>query len=456
MDSWRSAGDLLRWWRTSVLGWTQQQTAERLNVRPNALSNWERGERAISIDLRALDEALDGGRLLADLLWSRCTPEGLEPGRLWSHVFPGESRPVWLWLRSLAPRVVIEAEWGVARLEDCFELGPNGLFITVGASLPDSPVVVQISEPAWVDFGSGTPPPVVPGAEVVSAVELMKRSSARGPLMDMFSSTLESKVASRAPGAVDLAATAPGAIDSYLDRRGRRGRDGWTPMPEGVDAIERRRYARLRHARGLSLAALAARLQDQTDLDVGRDTLRRFETDVGQPHHPQLPVALDHVLGAGGRLAVLDLRHGHGEGSVSFPPYWRGPFWVEFGGPEELWPVTLVLRRGHWHREVHLDGPRLVSAHWFDPAVPLRIAAPASLGWTVGVGRRAGAKAIDQDWVPATMDVAQQAVSEIEDAIYGAVRSSREGGRGPVPGPPPPNGPPAGGIPPAGGRPFEA
>lgn len=427
MESWRSAGDLLRWWRTSVLGWTQQQVADRLNVRPNALSNWERGERTMSIDARILDQALEGGGLLADLLWSHGTPEGIEPGRIWSWVFPGASRPVWMWLRSTTARMALEAEWGVTRLEAVFDLRPNGLFLTVGASIPDSPVVVQLSAPGWVDFGSGTLPPEVPGAEVVAAVDLLQRSSARGPLMDMFSSTLEAKVASRAPGAIDLAENVPGAIDSYLDRGAASRRGAWSLDPEGIEAIERRRFARLRRARGLSMAALAARVNELTDLDISRDTLRRFETDIGRPHDPQLPVAIDHALGAGGRLTTLDLRSGRGEGSVQFPPYWRGPFWVEFDGFEGAWPVSAVLRRGHWHREVELDGPQLVCAHWFDPVVPLRISAPTELRWSVGVGRRARAKAIDQNWVPTNVDVAKRAVSDIEEAIYGAYWKSRPG-----------------------------
>ncbi len=421
METWRSAGDLLRWWRTSVLGWTQQQAAARLNVRPNALSNWERGERTISIDLQSLDRALDGGRLLADLLWAHGTPDGLEPGRLWSWVFPGESRPVWMWIRCPVEQLVVESEWGVARLEVAFEHRPNGIFITTGASLPDSPIVVQLSSPGWVDFGSGAPPPDVPEAEVVDALDLMQRSSAQGPLMDMFSSTLQAKVESHSRDASDLAERVPDGVGSYIDR-GQGGRR-WRPVREGADEVERQRYARLRRARGLSLATLAGRLESGTGLEVSRDTLRRFEIDVGQPHDPQLPVALDHVLGAGGRLAVMERRSGHGDGSVPFHPYWRGPFWIAFDGPEGSGPATVTLQRGNFLRELELTGPRLVSAHWFDPAVPLRISAPAAVRWTVGVGRRAGAEAIDQNWAPSTIDVAQQAVSEIEGAIYDALRT---------------------------------
>lgn len=428
MESWRSAGDLLRWWRTDVLGWTQQQAADRLNVRPNALSNWERGERAISIELDALDDALMGNRLLADLLWAWTSPNGLAPGRLWTWVFPGESHPVWMWIRWPAGDLVVESEWGVARLEAGYHHCPNGVFLTTGGSVSDSPIVVQLSHPGWVDFGSGDLPGDVPGGEVVDALDLMQRSSARGPLMDMFSSTLQSKVESPSSYAADLAERVPDGVDSYLGRDAAPEGNGqrWRPLPEGADAVERQRFARLRQARGLSLATLSTRLHRQADLDVSRDTLRRFEIDVGEPHDPQLPVALDHVLGAGGRLAVMELRSGRGDGSVPFHPYWRGPFWIAFDGPERPEPATVGLQRGAWQREVEVSGPLLVSAHWFEPSNPLRITAPADLRWTVGVGRRAGAESIDQGWAPSNIDVANKAVSEIEGALSESLKHTHD------------------------------
>ncbi len=433
MVPWRSSGDILRWWRSDVLGMTQQEAAERLNVRPSALSNWERGTRAISIDLTELDEALAGQQVLEGLLWAHSTPDGLEPGRLWTKVFPGSSHPVWVWLRSPSCRFVLEGEWGVARMETGLELGPNGLFVTVGASVADSPVVLHLSEPGWADFGSGELPVDMPGAPVVSAISMFGRSSADGPFMDLFSSNLAAKLSSRSPDVLDLADTAPGAVDSYVSGPDRRAASRavpkrWPPSSEGIDAVERRRFARLRQARGLSLTAAADRLTYRTGLEVSRDTLRRFETSVGRPHDPILPVALDHALGAEGRLAVLELQAGRGEGATVFPPYWRGPIWIQL--EDERGEGRVVLRRGHWHREVSFTGPTLVSAHWFKPSVPLRILAERTTRWAVGVGRRAGAEAIDQNWVPATVDAAQQSLAETEQAIFTAVDRSHDHGEG--------------------------
>ena len=416
---------------------TQQDAAERLNVKPSALSNWERGTRAISVDLEAVDDALKGERALAGLLWSHGTPGGIEPGRLWSKVFPAPSRPVWVWLRSPERRVEIQAEWGVARLERAFEFGPNGVFLTVGFSIPDSPVVLLMSEPGWADFGFGELPADIPGAEVVDAVNLMERSSADGPFMELFSSSLAAKLAARAPEAVDLANSVPSAIVSYMDGLGRP-RAGaevprrWPPAAEGIEAVERERFARLRDARGLSLSSLVELLSNQTGIDVGRDTLRRFETDVGRPHDPMLPVALDHVLGAEGRLALLELRAGRGGGVTWFPPYWRGPMWIELHDDDaepaaaEAAPANIVLHHGRWYREVTFTGQTLVCSHWVEPSVPLRIEAERSVRWTVGIGRRAGAEAIDQNWIPDAVDFAQQALAETEQAIFNSLDRRHE------------------------------
>jgi hypothetical protein len=253
---------------------------------------------------------------------------------------------------------------------------------------------------------------------------MMQRSSADGPFMELFSSSLASKVASGSPEVDEITSAAPDAVDSYLAGSG----DGtterpvpkmWPPHPEGIEAVDRARFAKLRDAKGLSLAAMAERLTKMTGTEVGRDTLRRFETDVGQPHDPMLPVALDHALGAEGRLAVLELQSGEGPGTVMFPPYWRGPVWFRF--QDKPGDGLVVLRRGDWHRELSFDTQALVAAHWFDPQVPLRVVANPSTSWAVGVGRLSGTKPIDQNWVPTRVDVAQQAIVDTEQAIFDAI-----------------------------------
>ena len=416
MNVWRSRGDVLRWWRSDVRSLTQQQLAERLCVESSTISNWERDTRTSSLDLAELDGALAGDRALSGLMWGYGTAEGIDAGRVWTKVFPGPSHPVWMWVRGTTPSVAVEAEWGVFRVEMEFDLAANGVFVTVGASVHDSPVVVYLSEPGWVDFGHGELPEQIPEAEVHAAVSHFTPSSADGAFMELFRSKLESDHASDDRAGIDGRRLSD-SIAAFVTHRGgdRSVLARWPLRPEGIDAVERAKFARLRNARRLSLPQLADRLAQLTDIEVGRDTLRRFETDVGEPHDRMLPIALDHVLGADGRLAAVEVKAGRGRGTITFPRYWRGPVWLSFD-PAEL-PTPIVLGRGRWQRELRLDGPSLASVHWFDPAVPLRIDAPSTVAWSVGLGRRAGTESIDQNWVPGSVDIAQQAVADAQAAF---------------------------------------
>lgn len=428
MVLWRSAGDILRWWRGDVLGLTQQQAADRLNVQASALSHWERDARAISIDLAAADEALDGGHVLRDLLWAANTPRGLEPGHLWTQVFPGPSAPVWVWIRTPASKIFIQAEWGVARIDTVLEPGPNGAFITVGASVPDSPAVLYLSELGWADFGHGELPPDMPGAPVLSPVADFSASSADGRFMEFFRSHLQAQLADPSTPGPRLDEVVPGSIKRFIADRTRREpvkepHKTWPVHARGIDAVERERFARLRQARGLSRTEMASRVAELTNTAVSRDTIRRFELHVGRPHDPMLPVALDHALGAGGRLATLEIRSGSGPASISLPPYWRGPIWLSFDGPDD--EVVALLHRKNWRRLLPISGTTLVSVHWFEPDVPLRIDVDRRVGWRVGVGRRADAEPIDQNWEPASVDVAQEAASKTHEAIIAAAERHR-------------------------------
>lgn len=432
MVPWRSSGDVLRWWREDVLALTQQQAADRLNVQPSSLSNWERDARAISIDLDDLDEALKGEGVLRGLLWASRTPEGLEPGHLWTRVFPGPSCPVWVWIRGSSPKVFIQAEWGVARIDTVLELGPNGAFVTVGASVSDSPVVLYLSEPVWADFGYGELPDQVPGAPVLPAVSIFSASSADGRFMEFFRSRLQAEVTDPKTNRASLSEVVPDSIKTFVATRGPREpvtepHKNWPINAEGIDAVERQRFARLREARQMSRAAVALRLSTLTDTEVSRDTVRRFEIDVGKPHDPMLPVALDHVLGADGRLGVLEIRSGQGLGTVKFPPYWRGPIWLAFdpSQAESDAKFLAVLHRGRWRRDLVITGPMLLAVHWFDPEVPLRIEVADGMTWRVGVGRRSGATSIDQNWEPSSVDIAEDAVLKAQEAIMTAAERDR-------------------------------
>ena len=402
--------------------------AARLAVRPTTLSNWELGARRVRIDLQEVDRALDGNGALCGLMWALSTRRGLESETTWSGVYRGPSAPVWAWIRSDAPQIEIEVEWGVFRVDTTFDNGTNGAFFTVGGSSRHSPVVIRTSEPSWCDFGIGPLPSSIPDASVFDALDLVKPSTATGPFMELFSSDLAERFDQRRHREISgIARRAPGLVEPLFKRlRRRRSTETiagpWKPLPEKTDQMERLRFGRLRQARDLSLAETAERISANTSISVSKDTLRRFENDTGAPHHSLLPAALDHVLGATGSLAVMEISSGVGEGSVNLPPYWHAPIWLAFDGPSDQLPIELSW--GPWRREIAGPLPLLAISHHSQPSQTIRIVAGKQTRWTVGLGRRRDAVPIDQGWVPADIDAATKARSEVDDALLDAIRYS--------------------------------
>jgi transcriptional regulator with XRE-family HTH domain len=426
--AWSSRGDIIRWWRTDVLGLSQQQVAGRLAVRPTALSNWELGARAISVDIEQIDKALEADGVLAGLLWGLRTPKGLEPQFVWAHTFAGPSMPVWAWLRSEVPRIRVEAEWGVFRVDTELDVGPNGVFLTVGGSVSESPVVIRSLSPCWIDYGRGEMPTEVPGATVIAAFDIATASSARGLFMDLFKAQMESRFSgSHHREVANLERAAPHRVGAFFERYNSSRQPvpaPWPPLSPGAADIERQRFAALRQARELSLAETADRLAATTDVRVSRDTLRRFENNTGAPHDRLLPVALDHVLGGQGYLAPSEIRAGRGHGMVRFPPYWQAPVWFSFTGPPDAPPPE--LHWGAWKRRLTGGLPLLVISHYAEAVHPLRIVADDRISWTAGVGYRYGAVPINHDWVPISVDATNKALSETREAVVDAMRACSE------------------------------
>lgn len=405
-----------------MLGLPQQQVAERLSVGSTALSNWEHGTREISIGFDQIDQALDGGGALADLLSLVGSPRGLDPSRVWSKVFAGPSRPIWAWIRSPQATLRVEAEWGVFRFDTTVEMGPNGLFVTAGASLEGSPVVFQLSTPGWVDFGLGELPAVPPGAATVDALANSQPSSATGVFMELFSADITQRLSryeADPPASHGLDPNVLRTVVSGFTRpRDEPVPDLWPPLPDGIETVNRQGFARLRQARSLSLAQAADRLAAETDVSASKDTLRRFENDQGEPHDRMLPAALDHVLRAEGHLALSEIRSGVGPGAARFPSWWRAPVWVSIDGADE----ETELQWGVWRRRVEGDPPHLLVCHHCDPSVPLRIVGGPDVRWTIGVGRPRGAMPINHGWIPMSVDAAQRALSEAQYAVLDALR----------------------------------
>ncbi len=430
---------MLRWWRTEIADVSQREVADRLGVARTAVTNWETGSRMASIDAERIDEVLGADGVLAGWLWSFGTPVGLQQRRIWSNTFRGESTPVWMWIRSPSPRLVVEAEWGMYRFEGELDLGDNGLLVTVGVSIEESPVVVQLSEPGWIDFGRGDIPDHVEGAPVVDALDMVMPSSANGDFTELLSTNLVARFGQERPPQISsLSAQDLKPVETLIERLDRPGSErsrqpapalpgSWPELNEGVDeAEERSKYTRLREARRLSLAETSHRLAVMTTTRAGKDTLRRFEANVGDPHDPLLPVALDHVLGANGYLALAEIASGHGSAAVQIPPYWNAPVWITFtAARDNLGPRPVAeLHWGKWRRLINGRLPLLVINH--AALVPLRIVADTDIHWTTGVGRRVGAMPINHGWTPDSIDTTQQALSTYQEVLFDAVRHASE------------------------------
>lgn len=427
MDKWQSHGDILRWWRNDVAELSQQQLADRLSVGRTAVSNWEKGTRLASVDIKRIDDALDAEGVLAGLLWALGSPEGIEPNRIWTTVYPDGASAVWLWLRHPDDAVWIEGEWGIYAIEGEVKLGANGLLITLGASIPESPLVIQLSTPGWVDFGSGRPPEDIEDLPVVNAMEMMKPSSANGDFANLLSATIVERFENEPPHEIaQLPQESMSSMETFLhnvDQPGAGPPPGsWPELREGIDHIDRSRFSRMRQARRLSLADVKHRLADQTGIRVGKDTLRRFEAGKGQPHEPLLPIALDHVLGGNGRLVLAELASGSGSGSVTIPDFWQAPVWLAFDG--EPGEFVAELQWGGWRRRIDDRLPSLVICH--SAMAPLRIIADRAVRWTVGVGRRNGATPINHGWIPSSVDTSNEALSTYQEALMKAVRERNE------------------------------
>lgn len=416
----------MRWWRTDILGVSQKQAATRLSTGPTALSNWEAGTRDISIGLDRLDDELGGGTgVLSGLLWAYGTGEGLEPDTIWTNVFPGPSRPVWMWIRSTERSIRLESEWGLFRLEADVELPPNGLFVTLGGSVSESPIVVKMSHPGWADFGEGALPQDIPGALVVDAIDLAQPSTAAGMFMDMFSAVMAERIHHQADMSGHTVDGSPGdQLFSRFGARTARRPHPWPELPTGSTPSNRSRFDQLRRARRLSRTATVDRLAAETGIRIGRDTLRRFETSRGRPLDRLLPVGLDHVLGGMGLLALELIRSSQGPGVVWLPHYWRSPVWLEFDGPSD---DVIELHWGAWQRRIESGPPTLLISHYCEPNTALRIVTGPDTRWSVGVGRRPGALPVNHGWVPSSVDDARQATERTSNALLDALRYRADG-----------------------------
>jgi transcriptional regulator with XRE-family HTH domain len=401
--------------------------ADLLGVSRTSVTNWEANSRLMSLRPRDLDEALGAEGTLLHLLWSLAAPQGLEPSRTWTHVYRGPSTPVWMWIRSPSPSIQVEAEWGLYRLSVETELPPNGLFLCVGASVDQSPIVVLLSEPGWIEFGRGPLPASLPAAKLIEAVDVMEPSSVNGDgFQALLARSLRSAARQQPTFNGSRAAKLPSSVSRFLARLRQDARAvpaNPVVLPEGIDRIERGLFQQLRKARNLSLAETMNRLAESTDLKVGKDTLRRFETGTGNPHDALLAPALDTVLGGNGHLALTVLETGTGPGTIQAPSWWDAPVWLNFEQSDGS-PVDGRVADLHWDGWTRtVRGPITAPLILHGSPQSLRIVTDPDTRWTVGLGRPLGAVSLDRGWLPADVDTAKEALADYQNAFVEALES---------------------------------
>lgn len=424
-----AAPDLVRWWRTDVLGISQLDLARQLGCSPATVSNWETGVAAPPGDPTVFRAQLGSGDALAGLLWAIGTPRGLDPDRIWTNVYPSDARASWIWVRPAASGISLrmQAEWGVAYVDLVTPPGAGGALFWVPLAMPELPLLVRLSAPGWVDFGQGPLPDRVLDVPVIDCRPHLRRVSyashvlgevARRAAVHQHPGQARNRWGNSAASHLHRALLALGATDQ---------RANWVePLSGSVRPLPvtgRAAFARLRQARRLSLEGTATLLRRDLGFAVGAETIRRFESnDDWTPRSTHLAAALDQGLGAAGRLAVEAVPTS-GRDRVRLPPFWRGPVWVELHPGSAPTPVRLDW--GGWRKDVLVSGACVLSSHCTNPVAELRIVAPASVTWRAGIGRRAEARPIDRNWWPAGDAAARLVASRTLDRLAAVLPASR-------------------------------
>lgn len=422
-----SSGSLLRAWRIHE-GMTQDELAAQLFVTPASVSAWETGVRRIARHtLLRLDDEWDARGCLVDLVRAIGTPQGYpEPRRYWPHVFPQDSGPIWIWIRSPAggdpsgrfhagPNGVVFA----SPREDGRKSHVRGLFLTVGLWDRRWPMHVMLDEPGWVDFGRGVLPPWLNGparvAKAVADIELvdpqdrevgyflarMRRLDRGDPatLGTRMRELFGAERYDRYTRAWQIGG-AQGGAPSVTGK-------GTEPSPPATPAARREVHHRLRVARGMSRADAAAAvsaLVHAPATPVTEDHIYNYESG-RRSRVRHLPAMLDVVYDAGGWTChdVVDpQREGPGVFRVDLPAFWVGPITIDVG-PDEAYngDARFDITSLWWHNESPL-GP---GARRFTYAVtmrqdPLRITVPAARTVQVHLGHSPRAVDLNRHWVP--------------------------------------------------------
>jgi transcriptional regulator with XRE-family HTH domain len=465
-------GQALRAWRQHA-GLTQQELVDALAVVDRSVgcapevsgkgtvANWEAGTRSpafetvrkIAVALGLDAEEQDG---LVGLWRAVGSVAALPPRPYWEHNYDAEGgRPAWLWLRCAPSGRSVTASVGWGPFGEDLEVPATapGLLAHGPTSVPNPPLQVTFSEPAWADFGNGVVPQgvierlgmhavagtVVARGRFVDPPELgpdeVKKVKADLDAMELATSKFKVVWGRVKP---HLGAMRPNATVQPLEGA-RMVRTSWTAslrtdnrgelVTQILQPLQQIKAVR-RAGRNMSVRAAAEAMNAPaaigSEFYVTDDQIETLERNGRLPERARWFVArLDHAYDLDGHMGIDRVfvsrgarRDRQGRHEVAFPSFWVGPIWLQLHAPEsEDRPSTegtLDLYWGYWRRLQRVRHETIVTTRKAVPRSDPKLLVGIPPGWTfvAGTGLPPGAIDINHDWYPATFGAAAKLVFE--------------------------------------------
>jgi len=433
-----SVSSLLTTWRQEVLCITKSDLARMLagpNVEPDTwITNLSRYESLSSSShrnpnrevLRQIDDCAGAGGALEDLARAISTPKIFRASRSWAHNFQGQSRPVWIWIRFPDTTEKREAQLRCGNISAQVEIpaGESGIFVTSEYSAPNPPILAELSQPGWVNFGRGDIPSAL-GVKVVRGFEIMRKTSRLLKFMEVIakSTISDGELKDNAASFVGLSRGPDQlSLDSETDGVAIVSDYEW-PSHVRFSQHERCDFRNLRLSELLSVEQVA-RLATRMDpsLPLRESTLIRFEQGVRVKEWRSIQQRLDVIYAADGRAAnvLVQRESGSADLNYKFPDFWIGPVWVSFAIPLGSKGSVVQLKWGGWQRMLTVDEDVTVSFRKSQDGsenFPLGVVVP--LDWLVqcGTGRLDGSVDLNDGWVPNKVSFLNQKFNEIRAVL---------------------------------------
>jgi transcriptional regulator with XRE-family HTH domain len=465
-------GPMLRAWRQHA-GLTQQELVDALAAVDRSagfapevsgkgtVANWEGDTRTPTPEMVrkiavALGFDVEEQDALVGLWRAAGSVAALPPRPYWEHNYDAEGgRPAWLWLRCSPGGQPVTASVGWGPFGEDLEVPATapGVLAHGPTSVPNPPLQVTFSEPAWADFGNGVVPQgvidrlgmhavagtVVARGRFVDPPELSadEMKKVKYDLLAMRFASSKFKVAWERVRP-HLGAMRPSTAVQPLEGA-RIVRTNWTGdlhtdshgelVTQILQPLEQIKAIR-RTGRNMSAKAAAEAINAPSGITpefyVTDDQVETLERSGHMPQHARWFLArLDHAYDLDGHLGIdrvvdsrvtrLDRRGRH---EVAFPSFWVGPIWLQLLALESenrhTVEGTLDLYWGYWRRLQQIRHGTVVTTRKAVPQVEPKLLVDLPPGWTfvAGTGLPPGAIDINHDWYPATFGAAAKLVLE--------------------------------------------